>query len=194
MRLFGSLYDRVLAWAAHRAAPRYLVVVSFFESSVFPIPTAVMLLPMLLSTPGRAWRLAGLTTLSSVAGGVFGYMLGAFLFVELGEPLLALYGAEAEFAEVRAGFLRYGTALVLLAGLTPLPYKLCTLAAGVMGLPLVGFIAASLIGRAGQFYLLAGIIRLGGEKLERQLRHYIEWIGWALVAALLVYIVWGWGG
>ena len=189
MQLFGPLYTWALKWAAHRHAKRYLMVMSFFESSVFPIPTAFMLTPMLLAAPGTEWRLAGLATLSSVAGGVFGYLIGALLFAEIGAPLLAFYDAQAQFEQVRAWFLQYGVALVLLAGLTPLPYKLCTLAAGVMGLSLPWFIAASLLGRAGQFYLIAGAIRLGGEKLERQLRRHIEQLGWLATGALLVYII-----
>ncbi len=136
MRLFGRLYDTALRWSGHRHAPRYLGVLSFAESSFFPIPPDVMLAPMVLARPQRAWWLATLTTVTSVLGGVFGYFIGALLFSEIGRPLIELYHAEAAFERVQQWFTEYGVWVVLLAGFSPIPYKLFTITSGVLSMAL----------------------------------------------------------
>lgn len=191
MRLFGSLYDKMLACSRHRHAARYLGAVSFAEASFFPVPTAVMLAPMALADRARAWHFAGLATATSVAGGVFGYAIGAFLFEPLGAPIVEFYGAAAEFAAVQSWFGAHGAWLVLLAGVTPIPYKLVTLASGLLGLPLVWFVAASVAGRALQFYAIAGLLWWGGAAVDRQLRRWAEPAGWGAVALAAVGY-WAW--
>ncbi len=181
LNVFGPLYDRVIAWSRHRHAERYLALVSFAESSVFPIPTAFMLAPMVLARRGRAWWLASLATLASVAGGVLGYVIGYFLFEQVGQAIIGFFGQEATFLEVKRRFLSDGVWLVLLAGVTPLPYKLCTIASGLLGLALLPFVIASLVGRAGQFFLIAVVLWWGGPKIETHLRRWMEVIGWAVV-------------
>lgn len=183
--LFGRLYDMVLGWAAHRRAPWLLGLLSFAESSFFPIPPDVMLAPMALARPQKAWLLATITTLTSVAGGLFGYLLGYFA-LELVLPLLERLGYMEHYHLARAWFERRGFWIVLIAGFSPIPYKLFTIAAGAAALNPLLFVIASLIGRGGRFYLVAGLLAWGGPRLEPWLRIYIERIGWATVALLAV--------
>ena len=165
MKIFGALYNRVMHWSRHRLAMRYLAAVSFAESSFFPVPTVVMLAPMVLANRRRAWRLATLATVTSVAGGAFGYFIGYALFDEIGRPIIAFYNAGESFESLRNWFGVYGVWLVLLAGVTPIPYKIFTIASGLLGLSLILFIVASIIGRATQFFLVAWLLWFGGEKL-----------------------------
>ena len=189
MKLFSPLYRRVLRWAAHPHAPRYLGALSFAESSFFPVPPDVMLAPMTLSTPNRAWYFATLTTLASVLGGVFGYFIGYFLFEELGQPLIELYNAQDKFAQTKHWFDSYGVWVVFVAGFSPIPYKLFTVASGVLSMALLPFIIASAFGRGARFFLVAGLIYWGGEKFADFLHRRVDLIGWitvAVVAAALI--------
>ena len=189
MKIFAPLYDRVMMWSRHPHAERYLVGVSFLESSFFPVPTAVMLAPMVMADRRRAWRLAGLATIASVLGGLFGYLIGYFLFESLGKIIIDFYDADA-LETTREWFDRYGVWLVLLAGVTPIPYKIFTIAAGALGLPIGWFILASIIGRAAQFFLVAWLLWWGGGKLERALKKWMEPVGWGLVALAAVAYWW----
>lgn len=170
-----------MAWAEHRHAERYLGAVSFVESSFFPIPTVLMLAPMVMARRDRAWQLAMWTTITSVLGGVFGYFIGYFLFDQIGQPILELYHLQDKFVDMKSWFAEYGIWLVFLAGLTPIPYKLFTITSGVLGLALIPFILASLVGRASQFFLVAGLVKWGGEKIEPVLDKWMEWIGWGVL-------------
>lgn len=187
--LFSRLYDWTLRLAAHRHAPRYLAALSFSESSFFPIPPDVMLMPMVLARPARAMHLALLTTVFSVLGGLFGYLVGYFA-IELVMPLIHGAGQTAAYAQAQAWFLQYGFWVVLLAGFSPIPYKVFTLAAGGLMLPILPFLLASLVGRGSRFFLVAGLVGWGGPKLEPLLKRYIDWIGWCTVLVLvLVYFL-----
>jgi membrane protein YqaA with SNARE-associated domain len=185
MRLFGHLYDRVLRWAAHPKAPWYLGGLSFAESSFFPIPPDVMLAPMALARPDRAWHLALLTTLTSVAGGLLGYVIGYFA-LEAVEPWLVSAGYWEGYLQARAWFETWGFWAVLAAGFSPIPYKLFTVAAGALAMFLPVFVLASIVGRGGRFFLVAGLIRWGGAPMEQKLRHNVELLGWLFVALLLL--------
>ncbi len=185
MRIFSGLYDKALAWAKHRHAARYLGLLSFSESSFFPIPPDVMLAPMVLAQPHRAWWLATLTTVTSVLGGVAGYLIGAFLFTEIGNPVLEFYDAHDAFDTVKQWFAVYGIWIVFLAGFTPIPYKLFTIASGVLALPMLPFVLASLVGRGARFFLVAGLLFWGGERLERFLKTRVDQIGWATVGIVV---------
>jgi membrane protein YqaA with SNARE-associated domain len=184
MRLFGPLYDRVLSWAAHPKARWYLGGLSFAESSFFPVPPDVMLAPMTLARPVDAWRLALLTTLTSVAGGVLGYLIGYFA-LDLVEPWMVSAGYWEGYLEVRTWFQTWGFWAVLAAGFSPIPYKLFTIAAGALAMFLPVFVLASLVGRGGRFFLVAGLIRWGGAPMEARLRRHVEFLGWLLVILLL---------
>jgi membrane protein YqaA with SNARE-associated domain len=186
MKIFGPLYDKVLEWSRHRHAERYLAVISFAESSFFPVPTAFMLAPMVLANRERAWWLAILATLTSVAGGVLGYAIGYFVFDQVGMLIIDSFGKQEAFQVVKERFLKDGVWLVILAGVTPLPYKLCTLTSGLLGLALIPFVIASLIGRAGQFFIVSVVLWWGGPKIEQHLRRWMEIIGWAVIALAVV--------
>ena len=189
MRLFGSLYDRVLAWSRHPHAQRYLGAISFAESSFFPIPPDVMLAPMYLADRSRAWRYATLTTATSVLGGIAGYAIGWLMFEAI-EPRLRASHYWTAYETSRAWLDTYGAWVVLLAGFSPVPYKIFTIAAGVALLNPLVFVLASLLGRGARFYLLAGLILAGGERFEAGLKHNVERLGWAV--ALIVVAAIGW--
>ncbi len=185
MKLFGSLYQKVMQWSRHPHAEKFLAGISFIESSFFPIPTSLMLAPMVMAKRDRAWWLATLATVTSVLGGIFGYIIGYFLFDQLGKPILELYHLEGKFIDMKDWFDQYGVWLVLLAGLTPIPYKLFTITSGALGMLLIPFIIASLAGRASQFFLVAGLLWWGGEKMEPVLEKWMEWIGWSVLAVVI---------
>lgn len=184
MRLFGPLYERVLLWARHRHAERYLAAMSFAESSFFPIPPDFMLIPMCLAERQKSWRFATVTTVASVAGGIVGYLIGYFL-IELIEPWLSSSHYWPAYLKARSWFDRWGVLAVFVAGFSPIPYKVFTIAAGAMSLTFPGFVIASIIGRGGRFYLVAGFIVLGGERMSAMLPKYIERIGWSVVLLTL---------
>ena len=183
--MFKPLYDRVLSWSSHKNAPVYLGVLSAAESSVFPIPPDVMLAPMCLAKPRRAWFFAGLCTISSVLGGLIGYLIGKLAFSAI-EPWLMASSYEPVFQQAISAFGEHGFWYILLAGFTPIPYKIFTISAGVVGMPPLPFVAGSFAGRGGRFFLVAALIRLGGEKLERNLRKWIDLIGWSVLALVVI--------
>ena len=190
MKIFAPLYDKVMAWSGHRHAERYLAFVSFIESSFFPIPTAIMLAPMVIAQRHRAWWLATLATITSVAGGLLGYVIGYFLFEQLGESIILMLGKADRFDAVKEQFLTYGVWLVILAGVTPLPYKLCTIISGLLGLAIIPFMIGSFIGRAGQFFIIAGVLWWGGPMIETHLKKWMEWLGWGLIVLAVTVFIW----
>ncbi len=186
MKLFGALYDRVMGWARHRHAPWYLSAVSFSEAIFFPVPVALMLLPMSLARPARAWRLALVTLVFSVAGGVVGYLLGWQLY-EVLQPWLSHYAEP--IARARQWFGEYGVWVILMAGFSPVPYKVFTITAGSLSMAFVPFLLASIVARAAQFFLIAGLVVWLGPTMEPRIRQYIEWLGWAVVVIVVVVLV-----
>jgi membrane protein YqaA with SNARE-associated domain len=184
MSLFSKLYVQVMQWSRHKYAVYWLALVSFTESSCFLIPPDVMLAPMTLAKPEKAWFYAGLTTVSSVLGGLLGYVIGmtAFQFIE---PWLISLGYMDSYYLAEQWFAKWGFWAIFLAGFTPIPYKIFTIASGVAGMALVPFIIGSLIGRGMRFFLVAGLMRWGGVRLEAVLRTWIDRIGWAMVILLV---------
>ncbi len=189
MRLFSRLYEMVLRWAGHRHAAWYLGGLSFAESSFFPIPPDVMLAPMALARREKAWSYAMLTTITSVIGGVFGYLIGVFAF-ELIEPWLHQFGYWDRFQMAVEWFKVWGFWVIFLAGFSPIPYKVFTISAGTVGMAFLPFVLASIIGRGARFFLVAGLIWWGGERMDRVLRSYIDRLGWIFIAvAIVIYII-----
>ena len=185
--MFGRLYDWVIELSGHPRAPAFLSALSFAESSVFPIPPDVMLAPMCLAKPAKSWRYAALCTLFSVAGGMAGYLIGKLAFGWIEPWLMDSHYAEI-FTSAVSAFETWGFWYILLAGFTPIPYKIFTISAGVVGMPFLAFTAGSILGRGGRFFLVAALIWLGGEKLANQLRKYVDLIGWLVIAiAVLVF-------
>ena len=188
MKLFSALYNRAMRWSTHRFAPGYLAGLSFAESSFFPIPPDVMLAPMSLARPDRAWHFAALTTLASVLGGIAGYFIGVFFF-DLVEPLLHQWGYWDRFLQVQEWFTEWGFWAIFLAGFSPIPYKLFTISAGVISMPFIPFVLASAIGRGARFFMVAGLMVWGGERMEKAVRKYIDRLGWIVVIAIVVIYV-----
>lgn len=184
MRLFGPLYTRVMGWSRHPRAPWLLGGLSFAESSFFPVPPDVMLAPMAMARPKRAMVLALITTLASVVGGILGWFIGAFA-LEAVQPLLVEHGHQPAFQRATAWFADWGFWAILIAGFSPIPYKVFTIAAGALAMSLPGFILASFLGRGLRFFLVAGLMARGGPRMEEALGRWVDWLGWAGVVLLV---------
>src|SRR4029077_12739992 len=151
--MLKRLYERTLTLAAGPNALPALLIVSFVESSFFPIPPDILLIPMILARPREAWRLAAYCTLASVAGGLLGYAIGYFLFDAIGRPILEFYHAMDKYEALKAAFAQWGAWIIILKGLTPIPFKLVTIASGVAQFDLLAFALAALVSRSLRFFL-----------------------------------------
>lgn len=187
MKIFTKLYDLTLSWSKHPKAPVYLGAMSFAESSFFPIPPDVMLMPMCLAKPKQAYYFAFITTLFSVLGGILGYVIGATM-LDIIWPLIESINYVDKYYKIEQFFANYGIWIVFLAGFSPVPYKVVTIAAGATSMALLPFIIASLIGRASRFYLVAFLIKFGSERYEQKIRQYVDWIGYAMVILIMGFI------
>ena len=186
MRLFAGIYERVMRFSRRSDAPVYLSILSFLESFILPFPPPdVMLAPMSLARPARAMFFATLTLVFSVLGGLVGYLIGAFLF-DLAQPYIIEWGYQARFERVTDWFEQWGFWAVLVAGFSPVPYKIFTIAAGVLHLALLPFVLASIIGRGARFFLVAWCLAKFGPAIEARLMRYIEYLGWAVVVLLVL--------
>ena len=168
--MLRRLYDSVLALARSRRAPAWLAVISFAESSVFPIPPDALLIPMCLARPDRAWRFATICTVASVLGGALGYFIGYALFEVLAQPIIRLYHYEAAFERFKDIYAQWGLWVILVKGATPIPYKIVTIASGAASFHFGVFMAASVVTRGVRFFLVAGLLRAYGEPV----RDFIE--------------------
>ena len=186
MKIFTALYDKTVQLAAHRHAQHYLFAVSFFESSFFPIPVDVMIAPMAIARPKMAVRIALIATVASVLGGLFGYFIGITLF-EVIEPWLG--GYRPAYEEAQRLLTEHGFWIIFVAGFSPIPYKVFTIAAGVATLSLPVFFVASLLSRGLRFFLVSLIMARLGPIFEERLRHWMEWIGWLLVVVVAL-VLW----
>ncbi|MDN4503850.1 YqaA family protein [Alteromonadaceae bacterium BrNp21-10] len=182
MKIFSYFYDKALIWAANKNAPTLLAIMSFAESVIFPIPVDVMLAPMALAKPKRAWNYAMIATIASVSGGILGYFLGWYAFEGFIQPWISELGYQHRLDTAISWFSEYGVWVVFLAGFSPIPYKVFTISAGSLQLAIIPFIIASFVGRAMRFYLVAGLMYWGGEAMQNKLRQHIEFLGWATVA------------
>ena len=185
--MLRRLYDRVLALAGSPRAGLWLAVVSFVESSFFPVPPDALLIPMVLARPDRAWRLAFVCTVASVAGGALGYLIGYALFNVLAEPILRLYHYQDAFAAFQAKYAEWGLWVILIKGLTPIPYKIVTIASGAARFNFGIFMLASAATRGVRFFAVAGLLRTWGEPV----RAFIEKRLTLVTTALLIGIVGG---
>lgn len=185
--MFKKLYNKTLRWSAHPYAGRFLMGVSFIESSCFPIPPDVMLAPMVMAKPEKAWNYALLATIFSVLGGVFGYIIGVFAYGTIVQPLLEYFNQQEAYAEVLKWFNEFGVVSVVIAAFTPIPYKLFTIGAGVMQMNVVIFIVGSLIGRGARFFLVAGIFKFCNKNLSDWIQSKIDIIGWITVVLVVVF-------
>lgn len=168
--LVKATYDYMLNLASHRNAMYFLFAVAFIESSFFPIPPDVMLIPMVLAAPAKAWRIAGIATAASVLGGAFGYAIGVFFFDLIARPILTFYGYMHQFDVFKDYYHEWGAWIVFGAGITPFPYKVITIASGVVHLDFAVFMLASVVARGMRFYLVAWLLKKYGEPMK----DYIE--------------------
>lgn len=189
MKIFSPLYRRAMLWARHPRAPWYLGGMSFAESSFFPVPPDVMLAPMCLANPSKAWRFALITTLTSVLGGLLGYAIGHFALDAL-LPWLQQSRYWPAYQTSVEWFGRWGVWAVFIAGFSPIPYKVFTIAAGALSMALLPFTLASFVGRGLRFFLVAGLMAWGGERMEASLHRYVDRLGWAMVAVIALAGLW----
>lgn len=186
MKIFSALYDWTLRWAKHKFAPRILAILTFAESVFFPIPPDVLLAPMVLAKPHKAWHYAALTTVASVVGGAVGYALGYFMFEPWIQPMIDSMGYQGKFDKAMHWFHEWGVWVVFLAGFSPIPYKIFTVGAGFLQMAFFPFFIASTIGRGMRFFMVAGLIYWGGEAMEKNLRAWVDRLGWGLVILIVV--------
>ncbi len=193
MRLFSKLYNLVMSWSQNRHAPYYLGAVSFIESSLFPIPPDVMLAPMVMAKPESAWRYAALTTIASVLGALFGYVLGMFFFHWI-MPYFEHLGYLSAYQHVQTWFAEWGGWVLLVVGFTPIPFKLFTIGAGALHMSLLPFTVGVFVGRGMRFYLVSGFMKWGGASMDALLRRSVDWIGWSVVGLIIagysIYALW----
>lgn len=171
--MLRRLYDWTLSLAAHPQALWALAIVSFIESSVFPIPPDLLMIPMILARPRKAWLIALVTTIASVLGGLFGYFIGAALFDTVGQPIIEFYGKAESVEAFNGRFNAYGAWAVLIAGLTPFPYKVITIMSGWTGLSVPVFMISSLIARGVRFFVLAALLWKYGDSIRNFVERYL---------------------
>jgi membrane protein YqaA with SNARE-associated domain len=188
--MFKSLYDRLITLAASPQAPYALAAVAFAESSVFPIPPDVLLAPMTLAQPRRAWTFALICTVASVLGGMLGYAIGALLFDTLGQWLIHVYGYADRMDSLKAAYAHWGALIILFKGLTPIPFKLVTIVSGLLGYNFALFVALSIVTRGLRFFIVAGVLNLFGDTLRVGLeRHFAAFIVLSAVIVVLGFVI-----
>ena len=183
--MLRSLYDWVIRLAGHPRAIPILGVVSFLESSFFPIPPDVMLIPMVLANRDKAFRIALVCTVCSVLGGLLGYAIGYYFFETIGEWVVKTYGLQSGLAAFRAGFAEYGTWIILIKGLTPIPYKLVTIASGAAHFDLFTFVWASIVTRGVRFFVVAALLWKFGEPIRAFIEKRLTLVTWLFLIALV---------
>ena len=187
MKLFSYLYNKTSSWSAHQHAPYYLAGVAFAESSFFPIPPDVMLVSMGLAAPKNSWNYALIATLFSVIGGILGYLLGVYCIEYIG-PYIEASSYASSYKQIHLWFEQRGIWMIILAGFTPLPYKVFTITAGAMHMAFGPFVIASIIGRGLRFFMVCGFLYFAGARLEEQLRRYVDVIGYVMIAVIAVVV------
>jgi membrane protein YqaA with SNARE-associated domain len=185
--MLRQLYARVMALAASPNAARWLALIAFAEASFFPIPPDALLVPMALARPRQAWRFAAICTVASVAGGALGYLIGFAVFDQVARPILNLYGYGAAYAAFQAKFQEYGLWIILIKGLTPIPYKIVTIAAGAARFDFWQFMMASVLTRGARFFLVSTLLHFFGDSV----RVFIEKRLTLVTSALAVGVVGG---
>ena len=182
--MIKRLYNWMMGLAGSRQAPHALFWVAFAESSFFPIPPDVMLVPMILKDRTKAWAFAALATVASVIGGAAGYAIGYFLLESIGRPVINFYGLVTKFDQAAAWFNEWGVAILIIKGMTPIPYKLLTITAGAVHMNLLAFMGASVIARAMRFFLVAGLLFWFGEPIRAFIERRLTLV--TTVAAVLL--------
>jgi len=183
--MIRRLYDWVIGLAGHRHAVPAMGAVSFLESSFFPIPPDVMLVPMVLARRDKAWTIATVCTVCSVLGGLLGYAIGYYLFETIGAWVVKLYSLQGALDNFRQGFERYGVWIILIKGLTPIPYKLVTIASGAAHFDLFTFVWASILTRGARFFLVAALLWKYGDPIRAFIEKRLTLLTWLFLIALI---------
>jgi membrane protein YqaA with SNARE-associated domain len=183
--MFRALYDWTLRMAGHRHAIRYMGAVSFAESSFFPIPPDVMVVPMVLARRDQAYLIATVCTITSVLGGMLGYAIGYFLWEPVGIPIANFFGITAGVEAFRHTYATWGLLLILVKGLTPIPFKLVTIASGLSGVNFPLFVLCAIVTRAARFFLLAFLLKRYGEPMQAFIEKRLTLVSWLFLAALV---------
>ena len=183
--MFKKLYDWTLSLSASPRAPQALGAISFAESSFFPIPPDIMLVPMVMAKPEKAWHYATICTIASVLGGILGYAIGALLYDTLGAWLIQLYGYGNKMDGFRALYQQHGHWIILIKGFTPIPFKLITIASGLAGYDFVMFVLLSALTRAARFFFVAGIMNRFGGPLRRLIEENLTLVGIGSIVAII---------
>jgi membrane protein YqaA with SNARE-associated domain len=194
MMVHAAMLKRTYDWCINAADKPYalwiLAAVSFAESSFFPIPPDIMLLPMSLARPKKAWWFATVCTIASVAGGVLGYAIGALLYDSIGHWLITLYGLGDKVETFRASYAEWGAVIILLKGLTPIPYKLVTITSGFAGYNIWLFILCSIVARGGRFFIVAVLLNRYGDLIRRELEKRLGlWVAIGAVVLVLGFVI-----
>lgn len=183
--MFRPLYNWTLRLAGHRHAMRSMAAISFAESSFFPIPPDVMIVPMMLARRDQIWRIATICTIASVLGGIFGYIIGYFLYDTLGQWLIGVYGLQKGATEFHDWYAKWGAAIILVKGLTPIPFKLVTIASGLAKFNFGIFILTASITRAARFFLIAALIDRFGAPIQEFVEKRLNLVGFAFLIVLV---------
>ena len=183
--MFRALYDWTLRLAGHRHAIRSMAIVSFCESSFFPIPPDVMVVPMILARRSQAYWIATVCTVSSVLGGVLGYAIGMFLYDSIGQWLIRFYGMGEGLEQFREQFRAWGTEIILIKGLTPIPFKLVTIASGIAGFSFPAFLAASVVTRGLRFFAIAWLLKRYGAPMQAFIERRLTLVGWTALGLIV---------
>jgi membrane protein YqaA with SNARE-associated domain len=178
-------YHWTLAWANHPRAKMALFLIALIESSIFPIPPDVLLIALALGRPDHSFRFAAVSTLGSTIGAAIGYLIGMALFATVAMPIIHFYGMMEQFELAQGWFGSYGVAIILIAGFSPIPFKVFTIAAGAFGLPFLWFMLASLASRGARFYLEASLLHWGGPRLRELVERHFEWITIAVTVLVI---------
>lgn len=186
MKIFSPLYAKVMLWSKHKHAHYYLYITAFVESIFWPIPVDIMLAPMALAERKLAWRFAFGATIFSVLGGAVGYYIGHVLYEPVVIPVIEFMNYQGKMEIAKAGFAEWGIMVIFIASFTPIPFKVVTITAGAMGMTFLPFILTALVGRGLRFFLVAGLMVMGGEKMEAKLSQYIDNLGWATILIVII--------
>jgi membrane protein YqaA with SNARE-associated domain len=183
--MFRPIYDWTLRLAAHRHAERSMAAIAFAESSFFPIPPDVMIVPMILADRSKAYRIALICTISSVLGGILGYAIGYFLYDSVGQWLMRVYGMTQGIEQFRHWYAQWGAAIILIKGFTPIPFKIVTIASGFAAFNFPIFLITSIITRAARFFLVAWLLKRFGEPVQKFIEKRINLAGTLLLAIII---------
>ncbi len=185
MRWMRKLYDWTIHWSKSQHAFWALFGIAFAESSFFPVPPDVLLIPMVVGNPKKWWKIAGICTLGSVMGAFFGYFIGWLFYESIGKPIVDFYHFQSQMDYIGTRYAQNAFLTVLTAAFTPIPYKVITIAAGLFKISLATLTIASVIGRAGRFFLVAGLLRVFGQKVEKFIEKYFDMLALLFMVLLI---------